>query len=139
MFNRLYNRSNLLWGYIIAALCLGYFWYRVSILIDTGYIDNPVLKFGLRFIFGLMYYMLAYVFCLVTNQQKLRDYLTKLYLFFELLTLASGLCRLYIYDSQMVLSVYRTFIKATVSPLAFIMAYVYQSFVNKSQQLKSQY
>lgn len=136
MINRIYNRSTLLWGYIIAALCLGYFWYRVSILINSGYIESSILKFGLRFIFGLMYYMLAYVFCLVTNQRKLRDFLTKLYLLFELFTLASGLCRLYIYDSQMVLSVYRTFIKATVSPLAFMVAYVYQSFVINAQRLK---
>lgn len=131
MINRLYKRSNLLWGYIIAALCLGYFWYRVSLLINSGCIESSILKFGLRFIFGLMYYMLAYAFCLLTNQQKLKNHLTKLYVLFELFTLASGLCRLYIYDSPLVLSVYRTFIKATVSPLAFMVAYVCQLFVKK--------
>ena len=129
MLNRLYNRSMLLWGYIITALCLGYVWYRVSILINSGYIESSVLKFGLRFIFGLLYYLLAYTFCLVTNQRKLQDYLTKLYLLFETLTLASGICRLFVYDSPLILSIYRTFIKATVSPLAFIMAYVYQFFI----------
>lgn len=134
--NRLYNRNNFLWGYIIAALCLGYFWYRVALLFQTGYIDNPAFKFGLRFIFGFLYYLLAYTFCLITNQKKLQEYLTKIYILLEFMGLTSGLFRLYIYDSQFALSIYKTAIKATVTPLAFILAYVYQSFVNKSQRLK---
>jgi hypothetical protein len=102
-------------------------------IINTGIVESSILKFSLRFIFGLIYYLLAYAYCILANQVKLKQFLTKLYILFELITLTSGLCRLYVYDSEMVLSIYRTFIKATVSPLAFIMAYVYQSYLIRNK------
>jgi len=129
MFQRRFNYSIFFGEYIISSLFLGYIWYRTSMIINTGIVESSILKFSLRFIFGLIYYLLAYAYCILANQVKLKQFLTKLYILFELITLTSGLCRLYVYDSEMVLSIYRTFIKATVSPLAFIMAYVYQSFL----------
>ncbi len=124
-----YNRTILLWGYIICTLCLGYIWYRMVLIINSGFIASSSIKFSIRFIFGLLYYLLAYTYCIITNQRKLKQLLTKLYVLFEIVTITSGLCRLYMYDSPTILSIYRTFLKATVSPLAFIMAYVYNQLL----------
>ncbi len=120
-------------GYVIASLCLGFLWYRAYILINSDFFSHPILKFTFRFIFGLLYYFLAYTYCILTEQHQLKKYLTQLYFFFESTVFISGLIRFTVLDSPTLLAIYRTFLKATVSPLGFIMAYVYHAYIRSDK------
>ncbi len=120
--------------YLLLAFLFGYYWYTIKAKLHSGEIQNNYVRFTLRFVFGLGYFFLAFLYCTLVKKKDLFQILTQVYFLFELVVLITGFTRKFIIDNTLIISFYSTLLGITVSPLGLILSHVILS-INKNKSI----
>ncbi len=132
-----YNKSKLYFFlYVLLAFCFGFYWYTVKAKLHSLEISIPYIRFILRFTFGLGYLVLAMIYCQFSNKYLYFQVVTQIYMLFELIILAIGLFRYFIFDHAIIITLYSTLLGVTVSPLGLLLTHVIISLKQKKSILE---
>lgn len=131
------NKGNLyVLLYILFAFCFGFYWYTIKAKLHSLEISEPVLRFSLRFLFGLGYLVLAMFYCKISNKPLYFQIVTQIYFLFEMIILLTGLVRYFIVDNAIIITFYSTLLGVTVSPLGLLLTHVIISLKQKKSILE---
>ena len=121
--------------YILLAFCFGFYWFTIKSKLNSLEISEPVLRFSIRFLFGLGYLALAMIYCKLSKKPLYLQIVSQIYLLFELSILTLGLFRYFVIDNPLIISLYSTLLGLTVSPLGLLFTHVIISLKKKKSLL----
>lgn len=110
--------------YFVIAFFFGFFYDSINAILDPIVTPELYMRFIIRALFGLGYLILALVYCRLSNKPIYARILMQLYLLFELLILIVGFLRYFIWDNQVLMTMYFTLFSLTVSPLGLLFTHV---------------
>lgn len=117
--------------YLVIAFFFGFFYDSKNVILDPIVTPERYMRFIIRALFGLGYLILALVYCRLSNKPMHARILMQLYLLFELLILIVGFLRYFIWDNQVLMTMYFTLFSLTVSPLGLLFTHVIVSLKQK--------
>lgn len=128
--------DKILVAYIVLCFAFGYYWRIWQIDLNDLKVVNPKYRFLIRFLFGLGFYALGMAYFRIKELSVALKYLTITYLTIELTLLFIGGFRLFVYDHPIIISLYASLLRLTVSPLALLLALVLSSLdLTKSKHI----
>jgi hypothetical protein len=122
--------------YILFILSLGFYYWRNTI--NLHYLTNldPVVRFSIRFLFGLGYLALAILYCKLSQKPLHLKVVSQIYLLSEVSILVSGAIRYFVTDTPIISSLYSTLLDITVSPLGLLLTHVIISINHQKPVMK---
>ena len=118
--------------YILIVFVFGYYWRIWQIELNDLKVDNPKNRFLIRFVFGSGFYLLAFAYLKFSKLNLAIKYLSLIYVSVELVLILTGIVRHFVFDHKIIVSLYGSLLKLTVSPLGLLFALIFYSLDKKS-------